>query len=64
MLPWNDDQAQVSVRHLHLDGARRGFVVLGSSSTLLNGGLSVLVGISQHDVAVLVHVEDERVRVG
>lgn len=62
MLSWNNDQAQISVGHLHLDGARGGVGVLGSSSALLDGGLSVLVGVSQHDVAVLVHVEDERVR--
>lgn len=60
VLPWHNDQAQIPVRHLHLDGARGGVGVLGSSSALLDGGLSVLVGVGQHDVAVLVHAKDEK----
>lgn len=53
VLPGDDDQPEVAVRHVHLDrfGVRAG--LLGCFGKLLGRGLAVFVGVRQDDIAVL-----------
>lgn len=53
VLPGDDDQPEVAVRHVHLDrlGVRAG--LLGCLGELLSRGLAVFIGVCQDDIAVL-----------
>lgn len=53
VFPWDDNQPEVAVRHVHLDGLGIGAGLGGCLEELLGRGLAVFIGVCQDDVLVL-----------